>query len=90
METEEINQQKKAHIKVMYIFEDKYKKYDFFLKAGKYTITMILEKVKQRAQLDRKEIKSGRKTVVFADLKQQAVLTKFFTESLITFNFAPG
>ena len=70
VETEEVNAQKRAHIKVMYIFEDKYLKYDFYLKAGKYTITMILDKVRQRASKDRKELKSGRKTVVFADLKQ--------------------
>ena len=53
----------------MYIFDDKYIKYDFYLKPGKYTISMILEKVRQRAMKDRKELKSGKKTVVFADLK---------------------
>lgn len=74
----------------MYIFDDKYIKYDFYLKAGKYSITMILEKVKLRASKDRKELKSGKKTVVFADLKQSSILTKFFTESLVTFNFVPG
>lgn len=90
IETDETQAQKKAHIKVMYIFDDKYIKYDFYLKAGKYSISMILDKVRQRASKDRKELKSGKKTVVFADLKQQSILTKFFTESLITFNFVPG
>ena len=74
----------------MYIFDDKYIKYDFYLKPGKYTISTILDKVRQRAMKDRKELKSGKKTVVFADLKQASILTKFFTESLITFNFVPG
>ena len=46
IETEEITAQKKAHIKVMYIFDDKYIKYDFYLKAGKYSISMILDKVR--------------------------------------------
>ena len=90
IETEEVTAQKRAHIKVMYIYDDKYIKYDFYLKPGKYTINMILEKVRQRAVRDRKELKSGRKTVVLADLKAQSILTKFFAESLITFNFVPG
>jgi hypothetical protein len=69
IEIDEINQRKKAHIKVMYLFDANYVKYDFFLKPGRYTISQIIEKVKMRASKDRKELKSGKKTVVFADLR---------------------
>ena len=44
IETEETNAAKKAHIKIIYIFDDKYIKYDFYLKPGKYTIAQILDK----------------------------------------------
>jgi hypothetical protein len=83
-------QEKPAHVKVMYIHEDKYTKYDFFLKAGKYSINSIFEQVLERVSKERKEVKSGRRTLVFADLRHSTQLVKFFTEQSITFNFVPG
>lgn len=54
----------------MYIYEDKFTKYDFFLKAGKYQITTIFDKVLEKVSKDRKEVKCGKKTLIFADLRQ--------------------
>jgi hypothetical protein len=42
---ESIVEEKPAHLKVMYIFDDKAQKLDFFLKAGKYNIGAIYELV---------------------------------------------
>ena len=46
IENEETNAAKKAHIKIIYIFDDKFIKYDFYLKPGKYTIAQILDKLR--------------------------------------------
>ena len=70
-------------MKVMYIYEGMFKKYDLWLDAGKYSITDIHQKVLERVSKDRKEVKSGKKTLIFADLRQSTFLIKFFTEQVI-------
>ncbi len=48
--------------------KDKYKKYELTVKPGQYIITNLVEKIKQRVQGERKELKTGKKTFVLADL----------------------
>jgi hypothetical protein len=62
-------EEKPAHLKVMYIYDDRAQKLDFFLKAGKYNIGAIYDLVHEQVSRDRKEVKLGRKTLVFADLR---------------------
>lgn len=62
--------EKPAHLKVMYIYEDKARKFDFFLDAGRYTIQAIYDMVVEQASKERREVKTGKRQIVFADLRQ--------------------
>ncbi len=79
---------KKVHIKVIYLFECVTQRYDLFLRPGRYQIAQLKEKIKQI--VDRPAVKSGKRTVLLAELKQGHTLLKLFTETSLMFNFTPG
>jgi hypothetical protein len=54
--------------------KDKYKKYELSIKPGQYIITNLLEKIKMKVQTERKELKSGKKTFVLADLTYESTV----------------
>ncbi|TNV74577.1 hypothetical protein FGO68_gene4033 [Halteria grandinella] len=71
-----------ARIKIIYIYDtDRYKKYEFQIKPASYSIKEFHEKIKQKIEQDRKDIKSGKKTFILADLVDDFTrLQKVFLE----------
>ena len=79
-----------AKLKVIYMYDiDKYKKYEIMIKPGQYNIKQVIDKIKSKIHLDRREVKTGKKTFVLADLiYDSTVLQKVFIEEHILLTFS--
>ena len=80
------NWKEKAHIKVIYFFEDIVERLDLLFRPGRHKISYIVDKINQCY----KEIQQSKhsKTSLLAEFYEMK-LTKLFTNSEITFNFVP-
>jgi len=58
-----------AHITIIYIHNtDQNMRFDLFFPPGKYSLTTVYEELRKRVIEERKEVKTGNKCFVMADL----------------------
>ena len=58
-----------ARLSIVYIYEvDKFTRYDLYFKPGKYSLQEVSDRLKSRVQIDRKDIKLGKRVFILADL----------------------
>mgnify|MGYP006893290501 CR=1 FL=1 len=80
-----------ARLSVVYIFDtDKFERYDLYFKPGKYTLDQVSEKLKLRVQIERKDLRYGKRVFILADLQNGSVMAKYFTENKLSLNFSRG
>jgi hypothetical protein len=81
-----------ARIKLVYIYDtDRYRRFEVLIKPGSYTFKEFHEKIRSKIEGERREVKSGKRTFILADLTEEfTLLQKVFLEEQIMLTFAKG
>lgn len=75
-EREEFCSSLSVTLKVIYIFEgDQYRKYEIRLRPGEYSYQEVINKIKEKVQVDRYYVKMHKRSFLLIDLYDNSVLS---------------
>jgi len=61
----------KAVLTILYVYDtDQLKKYEISLDAGEYTWQAVMDRIKEKLNPDRKDVRYGKKTFILVDLHE--------------------
>ena len=67
-------------LKVIYIFEgDQYRKYEVRMRPGEYSYQEVINKIKEKVQVDRYYVKMHKRGFLLVDLFENSALSQLFT-----------
>lgn len=87
-EREEFSTAQSVTLKVIYIYEgDQYRKYEVRMRPGEYSYQEVINKIKEKVQVDRYYVKMHKRGFLLVDLFENSALSQLFTNEQMKFQF---